>query len=558
MYTLVVEDNTLFAEIIDTFLKSKKCKVDLAETLGTAKELIKTNDYDFVLLDNHLPDGSGIESIRYFKQHCLNATPLMVVTADENQNVMATAFENGVDDYLVKPLSLDLLWQKMLRVHNNFEKAKKLAEQTQRLETLVNQQKQEEALAHYMYEHLSANLQKETDHIITHLQSSSAFNGDFFINDIAPNGNHLVFLADATGHGLSAAISIIPLINTMRAMLRKGMPLAHIIHEANKKMCSDLPDDKFVAAIGLEINPHDHSVKIFNGGMPDIIAINKDSSFTHYASNSMSLGIMDPEDFDPGIQAIPAEQINNLFFFSDGLIEQENRAGKAFGMSGLLTLLNHCAPQDGLITKVVDCFSEFNESQELQDDLSLCDVQVKNLFADTKAMNEQDQQKQSGSIIASITIQGGLIANTDIIGVFDALMHSVDMVGDLRQRAFTVFAELISNALDHGILGLDSALKNDVSGFADYLELKDERLANMQESDNLEMSLRYDPAQEEIAFSIKDSGKGYDLAAVNSRQESNSDMALSGRGVPLINKLCKQVEVIAPGNHTSVILKREM
>lgn len=553
MRVLVVEDDSLFAEIIDTFLSSNQCETDIADSLALAKSKIDKSDYDFILLDNNLPDGDGISAITYFKEHCQSVTPIMMITADENQNVMAEAFKNGIDDFLVKPLSLDLLWQKLLRVHGNFQKAKTLAEQTKRLETMVDQQKQEEALARYMYEHLSANLQQESEYVTTYLQASSAFNGDFFICDTAPNGNRLIFLADATGHGLSAAISIIPLINTVRAMLRKGMPLAHIIHEANKKMCSELPDDKFVAVIGLEINPHDQSISIFNGGMPDIIAIHNNKSLTHYSSTSMSLGIMEPEDFDHGIITISAESIHNLFFFSDGLIEQENAKDEPFGMARLLDILNHWDGDEHLVSRVVNYFTVFNELLELQDDLSLCDVQLSKLLANPEPCEKQLAANKTGNIIASLTLQGSVIAATDIIGVFDALMRSADMVGDLRQRAFTVFAELISNALDHGILDLDSELKNDIAGFADYIELKEKRLANIQDTDTLEMTMSYQPEIEELSFSIKDSGKGYDITKI-----SNKDgLSLSGRGMPLIKKLCKQVEVSASGNFTSVTLKRE-
>jgi hypothetical protein len=127
------------------------------------------------------------------------------------------------------------------------------------------------------------------------------------------------------------------------------------------------------------------------------------------------------------------------------------------------------------------------------------------------------------------------------------------MVGDLRQRAFTVFAELISNGLDHGILDLDSDLKNDFAGFAEYLQLKEERLENVPENANLGMKFVFTPSTNEIEFEITDSGKGYDMNKV----DDINDEKLSGRGIELINKLCTNVEVIAPGNKTKVNLKRD-
>jgi two-component sensor histidine kinase len=215
--------------------------------------------------------------------------------------------------------------------------------------------------------------------------------------------------------------------------------------------------------------------------------------------------------------------------------------------------LAHWDSKEGLLSRMVNYFTVFNEMGELQDDLSICDLQIDALMDKHLYEDKSETNNKTGQIIASITLEGNLIAETDIIGIFDGLMRCVDVVGDLRQKAFTVFAELISNALDHGILDLDSSLKNDFAGFAEYFELKEERLKNMKEEDKLEMSFSYSPKTQEMAFSIIDSGSGYQFET----SKEMKDEALSGRGMSLIKKLCKQVDVIAPGNNTSVTLKRE-
>jgi hypothetical protein len=386
------------------------------------------------------------------------------------------------------------------------------------------------------------------------LQSSSSFNGDVFICDHAPNGNFFVILADATGHGLAAAISILPLVGTIKAMIRKGLSLAHIVHEANKKLCKELPDDKFVAMIGVELNYHSHQLNLFNGGMPDVISLNNDGSLERYSSSTMSLGILEPEDFEPNIITLHTDTIKNLFFFSDGLIEQQNSHNEEFGMTRVIQLLEKKKSQEPLVSYVVNHFSVFNEMRELQDDLSICDLQVNELMAKHLSDRQQDLSAHSGKVCASITLNGQLIGTSDIVGCFDSLMHSIDLVGDMRHRAFTVFAELISNALDHGILDLDSTLKNDYVGFGEYLMLKEERLNNISEDASLVMSFEYSPTTNEINFSITDSGSGYDTTI---RREMH-DESLSGRGLSLIEQLCKSVEVIPPGNQTSVVIKREL
>ncbi|MFT6270266.1 MAG: serine phosphatase RsbU (regulator of sigma subunit) [Alphaproteobacteria bacterium] len=553
MRILIIEDDCLFAELLQTFVEDQKCTTIVAGTLASAKELLSTSTFQFVLLDNHLPDGDGINFISTIKELSSTPLPVMLITGDSNQMLVSKAFDNGADDFLNKPLSLDLLWQKMQRVHSLFVKEAKLEEQAKSLVQLLDAQEREEKLARHVYEHISHALEAETECVDTYLQSSSVFNGDVFICDTAPNGNRFVILADATGHGLSAAISILPLVTTIKAMIRKGLSLPHIVHEANKKLCAELPDDKFVTLIGVEVNFQNQYMLLFNGGMPDIICVRHDKTLQRIPSASLALGIMEPEDFDPGILTIETHPLRNLFFFSDGLIEQQNNLGEEFGMERTMDILANWDSKEGLLSRMVNQFTLFNEMNELQDDLSICDLQIANLMEKHLYEDKSDNNEKTGKIIANITLEGNLIAASDIIGIFDGLMRSVDVVGDLRQKAFTVFAELISNALDHGILDLDSELKNDFAGFAEYLELKEERLANIKEHDTLAMSFTYIPSSQEMTFSIVDSGSGYTFETTKDIQ----DGALSGRGMSLINKLCNQVDVQAPGNNTSVTLKRE-
>lgn len=555
MRVIIIEDDALFSEILQTFLETNQCTTIVADSVDSAKLHLQSSQFDFVLLDNHLPDGNGIHFIEHIKTKLPfeSAPPVMMITADENQSVMVKAFDRGADDFLVKPLSLDLLWQKMVRVKSLYDKEQKLKEQATHLESMLNKQEQEEKLARYVYEHVAATASKDMKGVETYLQSSSAFNGDVFVSDMAPNGNVLIMLADATGHGLSAAISIIPLIATMKAMIRKGLSLAHIIHEANAKLCLELPDDKFVALIGVEFNIANQSIDLFNGGMPDVIAIHHDKSIVRYPSTSMSLGILDPEDFDPNITTIESHMVKHLFYFSDGLIEQQNSIGEEFGMDRVISLLEANNGKEPLLSHVVNHFSVFNEMRELQDDLSICDLQVDTLTEAERTRPHQVDTSKSGKVIASVQLNGAIIGCSDIVGCFDSLMRCLDVAGDVRQRAFTVFAELISNALDHGILDLDSKLKNDISGFADYMMLKEERLACIGDKESLDMVFTYTPASNEVHFKITDTGSGYALDA----QSQMTDGALSGRGLSLIKKLCKSVEVTPPGNQTSVAIKRE-
>ena len=382
MRVLIIEDDSLFAEILETFLAEKECETIIAPDLKSAKAQLLLSPFDFVLLDNHLPDGEGISFLHFVKELPYKV-PVMMVTAEDDQAVMSNAFDKGADDFLIKPFSVDLLWQKIQRCRELYDKEEEIIRKTIRLEKLINQQEQEEKLARYVYEHVASLEDTETECVDTYIQSSSSFNGDVFICDTAPNGNRFMILADATGHGLAAAISVLPLVATIRAMIRKGLTLAHIVHEANKKLNKELPDDKFVALIGVEVNFNKQRLHLFNGGMPDVISLRTDKTLKLYSSTSMALGILDPEDFDPAIVTLETGPIRNLFFYSDGLIEQPNPAGDVFGMKRLLALFEQYDYQEELVGRIIREFTEFNDSGELLDDLSMCDLQVEALMENT-------------------------------------------------------------------------------------------------------------------------------------------------------------------------------
>jgi DNA-binding response OmpR family regulator len=556
MRILIIEDSALFAEILETFLVSKECKTVVSSNLQAAKRQLKLSSFEFILLDNQLPDGNGIDILPFIKSLSCQV-PVMMITAEDNQTLMSVAFEKGVDDFLVKPISVELLWQKIQRCRSLYDQSVVVHLQTQELENLLNQRKQEEDLARDVYEYTTASLANNTQFVDTYIQSSSSFNGDAFICNTAPNGNLFVILADATGHGLAAAISILPLASTIKAMIRKDLSLVYIIHEINKKLNIELPDNRFVAIIGIEINFNKRELQLFNGGMPDIILFRTNHSLERYSSTSMALGILEPADFNPKIEFLSIEAISNVFFFSDGLIEQQNLVGKVFGMHRLLNILERYDYEESLIDCVVSEFNIFNEMTELLDDVSICDLQIHSLINSRVHNKPKLIATNQGKMTVTLEIEGGLIANTDVVGCLDGIMRNADVVGDLRQKAFTVFAELINNGIEHGILNLDSKLKNDFSGFSEYLRLKEARLIEVGSDDKINIKFTFFPNTAQIDFEIVDSGQGFDMNRDENRDENISLDELSGRGINLVKKLCKTVYIVAPGNKIVVNLESD-
>ena len=114
-----------------------------------------------------------------------------------------------------------------------------------------------------------------------------------------------------------------------------------------------------------------------------------------------------------------------------------------------------------------------------------------------------------------------------------------------------ILSELVSNALDHGILKLESSLKKDADGFEAYYVEKQKRL-EVLEHGYIKVSIHKDISElgEFFCISVEDSGEGFETEADLQQLEGN--IAHSGRGIQLLRKLCSEISYNRSGNRVMV------
>lgn len=101
---LLVEDDATLAMGIEYSLKNERYKVNLANNIALGKQLIDDNHYDLIILDITLPDGSGYDLCKYIREK--HGTPIIFLTAlDEEVNVVM-GLDLGGDDYITKPFKI--------------------------------------------------------------------------------------------------------------------------------------------------------------------------------------------------------------------------------------------------------------------------------------------------------------------------------------------------------------------------------------------------------------------------------------------------------------------
>lgn len=105
---LIVDDEPNLSEFIAMHLEKMGIKTDCAETVADAKHMLAHRHYDFCLTDMRLPDGNGLDLVKYigFQQTGL---PIAVITAFANSDNAVAALKAGAFDYLSKPIGLPQL-----------------------------------------------------------------------------------------------------------------------------------------------------------------------------------------------------------------------------------------------------------------------------------------------------------------------------------------------------------------------------------------------------------------------------------------------------------------
>src|SRR5689334_11721664 len=111
---LFVEDDATIAMGVEYSLKQDGFQVSLAYRLEEARDLLKRQPFDLVLLDLGLPDGSGYELCKEIR--AAGDTPIVILSARDEESSIVLGLDLGADEYITKPFRLRELISRMKAV----------------------------------------------------------------------------------------------------------------------------------------------------------------------------------------------------------------------------------------------------------------------------------------------------------------------------------------------------------------------------------------------------------------------------------------------------------
>lgn len=555
---LVVDDDEMLNYLFCSFLNSRGLETFTAHSISDAKAILQIDGaIDLILLDYQLGDGVGMDLLEPSAlESYINLPPVIMISANEESEFLEQCFSGGVNDYIIKPVNLSLLALKVESLIKSVSMQRLIRQQNEELESFKREAEREEQVAKFTYEYLLRQNSYAYEGVEVWLKSFAAFSGDMALVKKSPSGNLYFILADATGHGLSAAITIMPVVTIFNSMVAKGFHIQKIVTEINRKLVSDTPADRFVAAILLEINPFRREFSVWNGGMPPVLWVSQGSIKHQFHSTHMALGIMGENIFDAAVTTIDLPAEGFIFAYTDGLTEQENANHQPFSIARVVDIIAQ-QPKD-LLQELSSSLLRHADTSDYADDVSMCIIQPDLVFSGLTDSFEAEKVTSPSFYVGnhfdwSVKLSGVQLENCEIPPLCNHFLQQVGVDQQLCQKIFAVLAEMVSNALDHGVLRLSSDIKENPDGFIQYFYEREERLKTLTDKDFVKLSMRWLPNDGDgcLLVEVEDSGVGY----IPKSKVDEATAKYSGRGTSLIQKLSESVEIIAPGNKIRATIK---
>lgn len=556
MKVLIVDDEQANRLILQAMLKKSNHEVIEACDGQEAVDLFEEHQPDLVLMDVMMPVMDGYEATSIIKNKSGNRfTPIIFLTAITDEEALVKCVEHGGDDFLTKPYNRTILQAKIAAMERIRQLNYTVSAQNKELEEYHKYLQHEQEVAEKIFSKLMQQGENDLPMINAFRESAATFNGDIFLVSRQPSGVIYLLVGDFTGHGLAAALGALPATQIFYAMSKKGFAIEEIIIEINQRLKALLPTGMFLAASLLQLDPSTSKVAIWHGGLPDIIFVNgKDNSISKLESQHLPLGVVEKDGLNYGAEHIQLNKNDRMIIYTDGLIETFNGEGEIFGENRLDKLIQAIPSNEkNYVKKIIDGLEEFRGDAVSHDDVTMVEFVCDEEFYNT------DNKIIDASIICkprdwelSFVFKHESLGKVDPLPILMSTLRDMQGLHNYKEELFLILSELYVNALDYGVLHMDSSLKRENGGFEKYYKERERRLRNLKEGwVKIILADRKNGECGYLTIIVEDSGKGFEHD-----KWFGKDISIDtkhGRGVALISSLALSLKYNKAGNRAEVL-----
>ncbi len=382
---LIVDDDELLTSLYELTLQQAGFKVMTQVNAIDIINVIRQFQPELIFMDVQMPGCSGPEAAAVIRQvPGFDVIPIVFLSGDTKLELQLAALTRGGDDFLTKPINSTHLvvtaTARAARARGLQQSQQRLRQSAAELKRYQQTAEHEQTMAQELMSRMiySEDLADESMHFWH--QPANRFSGDL-VAAVRDKSQRLYLLhADAMGHGLPAALPLLPVSQIFNAMAKQGFTIGAIAATMNEKLRIQIPVGNFVACTLLSIDKFTRTVEVWNGGSPDSFFINKNGVILkRFKSKHTALGVRAADDFSHETEIYQWPEAGDIALYSDGLMEACNQQGVDFTEQLEAAFTSPLTTQSvNRLQIVVDKLKAHLDGEQAHDDISIVVIRCEN------------------------------------------------------------------------------------------------------------------------------------------------------------------------------------
>lgn len=364
---LLADESRLQRRILSASLKRDGYEVSEAGSAEEALQMCREDMPDLVLSDWILPDMDGMEFCKAFRElpsehYCY----FVVLTAKSEKDGVVKSLEQGVDDFLLKPVDAHELRARISAAERILRMQRELTEKHRMItDTLSELQRVHELVDKDLQ---AANRFQESlvrDRVLPFpggcvsmlLQSSGHVGGDLVGHYKISEGRMGLFAIDVSGHGISSALMTARLAGYLSATSRDqnialianenggydALPPHQVIEQLNSLFLDEIETEHYFTMILAEVDLKRGHVRLAQAGHPHPLVQRADGAIEKVGEGGLPVGLVPGAEYSEF--EVSLEHGDRLLILSDGPIECPNDDGEMLDDAGIEALVASLADE---------------------------------------------------------------------------------------------------------------------------------------------------------------------------------------------------------------------
>lgn len=376
---LVVDDMQPNIDLMSAYLQDSGFEVYSAKTGTSAIVKARLLKPSLLILDLIMPEMSGFDVCKVLKSDPeTNSILILVVTALDSKDSRTRAFELGADDFMIKPFDKASLLSKVKALF----RVKTLSQELEKQYMKVKEKNEQLDLQLKMARQVQRALIQEYKIKLNNVSITSKYmpamdiGGDIY--DIIEINDHAigVFMADVSGHGISAALLISMLKLLFKNTVSKHPKPDLLLEKMNQEFCSIFTNGSdigfYACAFYAYIDTKEKRITYSNAGhIFPVFVDSSENTVEELALSGVPLGLMDGTTYDCITKGY--DNGDSILFYTDGLSDsfyKDSPEDFLFMLKKLLLDMRTDYTADIILNTILEHFYNTDESYD-NDDVSL-------------------------------------------------------------------------------------------------------------------------------------------------------------------------------------------